>query len=422
MTDFRMGALKLWLCIAIFVCCAACAANEARAEYKINAGDVIGLTVTGVAELSTKAPVDSDGRVTFPLVGTMTVVGLSLAEVTSRVQAVLPNKELDQRLQDGRTLPVIVSPSQISVGIVEYRPVYITGDVSKPGELTYRPGMTVRQAVALAGGFDLVRFKLDNPLMQISDLSGEYNGLWVDYAKLQATVARLKAELEGKQELDAKPLVGTPLADSLGNEIVQNEQNRLLVRNQDFLKEKEYLIAAVQKESERAHVLNEQENNELEGLKTDTADLDRYNELFKKGAVAMPLLSLARRTVLESSTRALQTTAALASVERDQGDLNRRLERLGDTRRNDLLRDLQDATAQLANTRAKLQTVNTKLRYAGAVKTQLVRGFDNRVTITVIRSSNGQSAQMTVLPDAELQPGDVAEIILPTSDPVSQSQ
>jgi polysaccharide biosynthesis/export protein len=407
----------------LFLALSSAVPSNAWAEYKVSAGDVLGLSVAGVAELSARATVDSDGNAAFPLIGRIFVAGSNLAEITEKVQAELPKKELDQRLQDGRTIPVIVSPAQIGIVIAEYRPVYITGDVAKPGELSYRPGMTVRQAVALAGGFDIVRFKLDNPLIQVTELTAEYNGLWVDYAKLQATVTRLQAELDGKVDLEIKnAAIGAPLAESLTAQIVKTEQDRLATRNQDFAKERGYLIAAAQKEAERARVLNEQESNELEGLKTDTADLDRYNDLFKKGAVAMPLLSLARRTVLESSTRALQTTAALASVERDEGDLNRKLERLGDVRRMDVLRDLQEATTQLASTRVKLQAVNTKLRYVGAAKTQLARGFDSRVTINVTRSSNGESVQITGSPDAELQPGDVAEIVLPTSDPVSTTQ
>ena len=38
------------------------------------------------------------------------------------------------------------------MGIVQYRPFYIHGEVKKPGGYPYQPGMTVNQAIALAGG------------------------------------------------------------------------------------------------------------------------------------------------------------------------------------------------------------------------------------------------------------------------------
>lgn len=45
----------------------------------------------------------------------------------------------------------MVTPDQVMLANSEFRPVYLNGDVAKPGEQTFRPGMTVRQAVALAG-------------------------------------------------------------------------------------------------------------------------------------------------------------------------------------------------------------------------------------------------------------------------------
>ena len=160
-----------WLRSLVLVAAFLVAVPCAWAEYLISPGDVMSLTVTGLPDLNTRASVDADGKIVLPLVGAISVSGLSLAEATVKVQAALPNKELDHRLDDGRTIPVLISESKISLTMAEYRPIYVSGDVAKPGEIPYRPGLSVRQAAALAGGFDLVRFKLENPLMQISDLN-----------------------------------------------------------------------------------------------------------------------------------------------------------------------------------------------------------------------------------------------------------
>ena len=397
-------------------------APRAWAEYTISPGDIVALTVTGFADLNTKSLVDADGKIVLPLVGAVSVSGLSLAEATAKVQAALPSKDLDHRLEDGRTVPVFISPSKISLTMAEYRPIYVSGDVAKPGEIPYRPGLTVRQAAALAGGFDLVRFKLDNPLMQISELNGEANGLWVEYAQSQASIARLQAELHDKPQIDAGSLVSTPLGKGLTDNMVTIEQDQLDTRNVDFAKEHNYLTNASQKEAQRVEILNQQEDKEIEALKNDTADLQRFEDLFKKGAIALPSVTEARRTVLGSSTRALETTAALTSVEREQGELNRRLEKLSDSRRMQLLHDLQMATATAAGLQVKLQAVTTKLRYVGAVKSQLVRGFDSQVQIDITRSSNGKSSHITGSADFALQPGDVVEIVLPASDPLVSTQ
>ena len=393
--------------------------SVARADYRISPGDILSFAVAGLPELATKASVDTDGNATFPLVGPMAVSGLSVPQALAKLQGVLPGREFRRHTDDGREFPVIISPSEIGLTVAEYRPIYLNGDVSKPGEEPFRPGLTVRKAVALAGGYDILRFKMDNPFLQLSDLTSEYNTLWVTYARDQAVVARLKAELDGKQQIDPKAVMDTPIAPSLTKEILDTERNRLTLRNVDFAKEQVYLRNAALKEGERAKLLNEEQGKEQEGLKNDTADLQRYTDLYSKGAVALPGLSEARRTVLQASTRVLQTTALLDSVEREQQDLDRKLDRSGDTRKIDLLKDIQEANTALAGTRAKLQAVSDKLRYTGMVKSQLLRGGDSQPKITIIRTVDGRQTKLDGDVDTALEPGDTVEVALQAEQPMA---
>ncbi len=396
--------------------------GAARADYKLGAGDMLSFTVAGLPELMTKTSVDIDGEATFPLIGPLPVAGLSLPQALAKVQAVLPGKEFRRHAEDGREFPIIIAPSDIGLAVSEYRPVYLNGDVAKPGEEPFRPGLTVRKAIALAGGFDVLRFKMDNPFLQLSDLTSDYNTLWVDYARGQAVVARLQAELDGKPQLDPKLVIGTPIAPTLAKEVVENEKSQLTVRNADFVKEQVYLKEASVREGERAKLLNDEQLKEQEGLKNDTVDLQRYTDLYNKGAVALPGLSEARRTVLQASIRVLQTTSVLDSVEREQQDLARKLDRTADARRILLLKDMQDATTALAATRAKLQAVSDKLRYTGMVKSQLTRGADNQPKITITRTAEGRSVAVTGGIDTELQPGDTIDIALQIEQPVALSE
>ena len=418
----RPSELRKRLATALSVAALSLSCSAAWADYKIGAGDVLSLSVAGLPDLTTKPSVDIDGTVPIPLVGPVPVAGLSLTEALAKVRALLPGREFRRRTDDGREFPVIIAPNEISLTVFEYRPVYLNGDVAHPGSEPYRPNLTVRQAIALAGGYDILRFKMDNPFLQLSDLTGEYNALWVDYAKQQALIARLQAELGGKQDIDAKQVMATPISPGLSRDILDNERNQLVVRNADFSKEQTYLRNASAKEGDRAKILNEQQAKEEDGVRSDAEDLQRYTDLYKKGAVALPGLSEARRTVLLSSTRALQTTALLDSVEREQQDLSRRLDHTGDARRMKLLEELQDATTQLATTRAKLQAASDKLRYTGMVKSQLVRGGDSAPKITIIRNLDGKQTRVSAEVDSELQPGDTVEIALQAEEPVGVSQ
>lgn len=412
----RMGRLAgLALCLAM-------AAQTARADYRIRPGDVLGLSIIGMPDLTTRATVDADGKVNLPLAGDVAVAGSSLAEAKAKVQAILPTKDLMRRLDDGRQVPVIIAPAQLNLTIAEYRPLYIDGDVAKPGEVAFRPGITVRQAVALAGGLGLARTKADNPVTQTVELTGQYNDLAVTFAKTQVRVARLQAEVDDRPTFDPKPLASLPVAPKLRDDIVAAEQQLMAARTLDFTKERTYLKESVDRETSRTDILNQQAVKDNEGVKIDTADLNRLEDLFKKGAVALPTLSEARRTVLQSSTRALQTTASLGAVERDTGELNRRLERLGDVRRMDALNELSDATAKLASTRAQLQAVSTKLRYAGMLKPQLNQGLTEQVKIAITRNTDGKPAALEAEPDTELVPGDAVEVAVQSNDETPPSQ
>ncbi len=407
----RIGAALL----ASVLCWAQAAAQT---PYRISPGDVLSLTVVGVPDLAAKVEVGADGTVTLPLAGAIPAEGMTLAEVTDKVRAILPRSGLSRRLDDGRELPVLIKPAQVTLSIVEYRPVYLTGDIAKPGQVTFRPGMTIRQAVALAGGFDLTRFKFDNPILQLSDLKGEYDALWVDHVKQQVLVERLQAERDGRQSLDPKALENLPKIPGVTDAIVRNEQRQLDLRKGDVNKERTYLTGATDKEVERGKLLGQQQVNEQEGAKSDNADLQRFEELFKKGAVALPAVTEARRSVLESATRVLQTTSLLASVQREEGDLGRRLERLDDQRQMQVLHDLEEATAQLGVTHAKLQAISTKMRLVGLNKSQLSRDYDSQVRLNVTRVVKGQPSSMTAEPDAPVEPGDVVEVSLLTSDTI----
>src|SRR5262249_58275355 len=116
----------------------------------------------------------------------------------------LPRKEFRRRTEQGHEYPVILAPNDVDIIIAEYRPVYLNGDVAKPGEQPYRPGLTVRQAIALAGGYDIMLFRMDNPFPEQSDIKSEYTSQWTEFAREQVHIARIQAELNGFKEIDRK--------------------------------------------------------------------------------------------------------------------------------------------------------------------------------------------------------------------------
>ncbi len=127
---------------------AACAPGHALPDlpvtaptaYRLGPGDVVRLITFGEENLTGEFRISDSGTIALPLVGQLQAAGLSPEELGARVGQVLIKANL------------LRSPS-VSVEIIAYRPIFVLGEVSKPGQYPYQPGMTVVTAAAVAGGF-----------------------------------------------------------------------------------------------------------------------------------------------------------------------------------------------------------------------------------------------------------------------------
>ena len=107
--------------------------------YRLGSGDRIRVNVFRHDDLSGEFALDDAGNFALPLIG----------EVNARGQT---TRDLEQRIADKLKDGYLVDP-QVSVEVMNYRPFYILGEVKQPGSYQFVNGMTVLNAVALAGGF-----------------------------------------------------------------------------------------------------------------------------------------------------------------------------------------------------------------------------------------------------------------------------
>jgi polysaccharide biosynthesis/export protein len=108
--------------------------------YRLGAGDRIRVIVYGDKELSDSFAIADDGTVALPLAGGVQASGRSTAEVAAGIAAALESRGM---MRD---------PS-VAVEVETYRPIFILGEVTKPGQYPYEPGMTAIAAVSIAGGY-----------------------------------------------------------------------------------------------------------------------------------------------------------------------------------------------------------------------------------------------------------------------------
>jgi polysaccharide biosynthesis/export protein len=380
--------------------------------HVLEPGDVLELTVVGLPDLRQRVVVGLDGSVQINLAGTLPAAGRSYGELRDQIGTALSQKILKQRTPDGREIVVTIEPDDVTLTMMEYRPVYVTGDVAKPGEIPFRAGLSVGQAVALAGGLDTMRFRAGNPFLDASDMKGEYDTLWSDLVREQAHIARIDAELKARTDLSGLEIRGTPLRPSAVQQIIRLEADQLNVHNADFAKERDFFERAAAQAEAHLTVLTDQQKNEKDGADLDIADYERLRDLFQRGGVPITRLTDARRAMLLSSTRMLQTQVQIEQVKKDREDARRGVQRVTDKRQMDLTQELQTALSKISATRNRLEAVGDKLTYVGLIKTQLVRGKGAQPELRISRRGTGGRVRVAAQDETELLPGDVLEVSL----------
>lgn len=157
--------LRLWI---LFLACASgplspqCAAHSDNSKIKLappvesttlGPGDVFTMDIVGEKDLPREYQVASDGTVDLPYLNTLKVAGFEPQEVAQLIRKQLEDKQ------------ILTNPSVV-VSVTQYNSKRITvlGQVQKPGSFPLSPGITLLQAISLAGGFNSIA-KRDNVVL-----------------------------------------------------------------------------------------------------------------------------------------------------------------------------------------------------------------------------------------------------------------
>jgi polysaccharide biosynthesis/export protein len=396
-----------WLA-AMFVIPVASAADVE--PYRLSPGDAVEIGIASISDRTQRAVVQVDGTIALPEVGTISVAGLTSAELQARMEAILPTKFFHLRLADGREQMVVIRPGDVSAVIAEYRPIYVTGDVLTPGQQAYRPLMTVRQAIVVSGGLSLLRSRAVQNGPDPVDLRRDYESLWGEYTKDYFHGARVRAELQGQPTFDEQPPPGFPLSPAVGAAIAQAEAEALKIALNDFQQEQGYLEKGNTDTAAQIEVLLKREEVEAEGVKADQEDLARVTKVFEAGNLTNNRLADVRRALLLSSSGALQTSVELMRARRQQEDYVRQRERNDNQRRIALLTDLKDTSIRLADLTAKLRAASQKLQPTGTSAQPLpIAGETMRPEVTIVRKVGEEWRTLSAEQDTVVLPGDTIE-------------
>ena len=114
-------------------------AGEGGGPYTLDAGDRLRIVVFGQDGLTNSYVVGAGGYIDMPLIGAVAARGMTPDQLAGRIS---------EKLRDG-----FIREPHVAVEIESYRPFFILGEVTQPGQYPYVANMTAETAVAIAGGF-----------------------------------------------------------------------------------------------------------------------------------------------------------------------------------------------------------------------------------------------------------------------------
>jgi len=114
-------------------------AITAQSPYTLDSGDRLRIVVFGQDGLTNSYLVDASGHIAMPLIGSVMAKGETTDQLSARIA---------EKLRDG-----YIREPHVAVEVEAYRPFFILGEVTAPGQYPYIANMTAETAVAIAGGF-----------------------------------------------------------------------------------------------------------------------------------------------------------------------------------------------------------------------------------------------------------------------------
>lgn len=107
--------------------------------YALGTNDQLHVQVYNEPTITGDYTIDGAGFLSIPVAGRVKAAGLTTEQLERRLTA---------KLNGG-----ILKDARVTIQVGNYAPFYIRGEVKKPGEFPYKPGLTLGDAVALAGGY-----------------------------------------------------------------------------------------------------------------------------------------------------------------------------------------------------------------------------------------------------------------------------
>jgi len=403
-TTFR---LTIRAALIAGLACAAVAspasAQAGPAPYLLGVQDKLRITVFQREDLSGEFIIGPSGTISFPLVGEVVAAGRRTDEVAAALSEGLKAK--------GR----LVEAPSTSVEILEFRPIYVLGDVQTPGEYAFRPGMMVINAVTLAGGefrlagTELLRLERDS----ISS-RGTLVTLGQQVREYLARLARLEAEKEGRDTVGFPPELMERQDDPAVRRLMEEERLIMEVRRKAIAEEIANLQGFIELLNEEIEVRTAQIEAQGAELEAAEAELEDIRSLVAKGLAPTPRLLTAQRTAADIRQERQELQTAILRARQSITETETRILRLGTDREQEIVQELLDTKSKLQAARSEMETAERLLYEAEILAPRALTEERNRdatgAEFTIVRRRGERVEEIEATEVDLIAPGDVVRV------------
>jgi exopolysaccharide production protein ExoF len=379
------------------------------AEYALGPQDKVRLKVVewraGKAEyyewtpLGAEYTINAAGRVSLPLIGEIHAEGRTSDQLARAITGELYKRTGSMGIQEA------------AVEIVQYRPFYVLGDVDRPGEFAFRPGLSVLQAVGVAGG---LHRPSEAGMRERINATGNFEGARLELRRAYVRRARLEAELAEKSTITLPPELTTE--KEIGSLLA--EESTILITRRDALQSQLTALSELRAlyEKEIASLERKRSTQEKQ-IALAQRELNAVGSLVDKGlAVTSRQFALERTTadlqsgMLDVETALVRARQEMRKTERDATDLVKD----GKAKASSELREAKANIEQLIN---RMNTSESVI--AETVSAPRAVGSAKSLSYWIQRNRDGAVSTFSAGEATRVEPGDVVRVEVNRTGPDS---
>ena len=346
--------------------------------------------------------IGASGNLSLPLLGEIRAGGLTVTAVANTLEQMLQAKVgLAQR-------------PNASIEIAKYRPFYVVGAVDKPGEYSYRPGMTVLQSMAIAGG--LRHTSESNEVALARDAlvnKGELRVLTAERTGLLTRQARLDAELKRAETITFPDEIRLRMSDPDVARSVSEETSLLATNNEALKAQADILTKARALGLQEVASLGEKAKSLSGQLELTKKELALVSGLVAKGLAVVPRQLAIEQTVAQFESSQLDVQLASLRAQQDISRIDRELAQLSENRVSLVLTESGQVRSKLAESAERMTTARNLLRAAETQADEISREGEAEKIVPMYSITRSVAGTVSTFGAGEadlVEPGDTVRV------------